>query len=766
MAKSKPKKKEKMITQSPTLVTNNRDITIPNPRLPPRLFATDRFPSKRLNIYSSPEILAFISNVFRDTPEFETIRNSCFGKLFDLPARQCPISCKLIHSLLTQQLICLPKNTLWSVFGAKPLQYGLEEFGTVTGLHCGSFPVVYHPDTKIRLALIIIVDGVLIAHKQVPRPTPRYVRMVEDLPSFLNFSWGRESFLKTITCMRPSNLLPTKSDDPVKTLVRQLKQHTFRLQGFPLSLQLVAFAAIPQLLAHIPAPFDDLRIMDLNDGYLPQHPSINYNDIIHVEFNSNLHVTPIIPTQSRPQPGWGMWPDDPKEDSVVYMEQLITDQQPFSKPMWPGGDTSEPFIVKPKAAKKLLTKKMLCSLKESLKPNKVKLLQQVIKRKKKHSHSRHSSFNSLISCRKKHRSVQHCSKPATTVPTSDSEQIKQEPVPMETEELPFSQSPIISQYAAQLHGQAADKPPLDSLPIHNSSIHGSPVHNSPIHTNKPAETTSTDLTPPPKSNDSLSGFAVHASTVNAFTATASSNSPPGIDGENITSKEAAHEAQVVDLSDSSSAKRHVPFDVEIHLAKELFRSPLIPALSLITPLLVLQWDVFFKTFSASKNVFHSTPSTFEFSNNFLLDLADARNGQQPTFFMWNMTHIPSLQYMEKILIHMLVARHSGILEREYAAFTTPYLTSCIQEKWRKFKADRKKELFQWDQPINLDMGYVEILDPLPSLFPDRRVDRFMKSIVTTLPYLVKHVAKCDQTQFGGLKPFLWRHIPDIYTNSR
>ncbi|CAN7097156.1 unnamed protein product [Brassica rapa subsp. narinosa] len=84
-------------------------------RLPPRLFATDRFPTKRLNIYSSPDLLPFIRNVLRGTREFETIRRSCFGKLFDLPARQCHVSCKLIYSFLTRQLVCHPKNTLWPV---------------------------------------------------------------------------------------------------------------------------------------------------------------------------------------------------------------------------------------------------------------------------------------------------------------------------------------------------------------------------------------------------------------------------------------------------------------------------------------------------------------------------------------------------------------------------------------------------------------------------------------------------------------------------
>ncbi|KAH0883128.1 hypothetical protein HID58_059224 [Brassica napus] len=45
----------------------------PDPRLPFRLFATDRFPINKLNIYSSPEILPFLRHVLRDTKEFQTI---------------------------------------------------------------------------------------------------------------------------------------------------------------------------------------------------------------------------------------------------------------------------------------------------------------------------------------------------------------------------------------------------------------------------------------------------------------------------------------------------------------------------------------------------------------------------------------------------------------------------------------------------------------------------------------------------------------------
>ena len=93
--------------------------------------------------------------------------------------------------------------------------------------------------------------GVLIAHKQEARPTPRYVRMVENLKKKFAFLWGRESFLKTISCMKPPKFVRKKCEDPVATLVKKLKQHSFRLQGFPLSLQLLAFRMIPQLLDYI-----------------------------------------------------------------------------------------------------------------------------------------------------------------------------------------------------------------------------------------------------------------------------------------------------------------------------------------------------------------------------------------------------------------------------------------------------------------------------------------------------------------------------------
>uniref|UniRef100_A0A0D3CZZ6 DUF1985 domain-containing protein n=1 Tax=Brassica oleracea var. oleracea TaxID=109376 RepID=A0A0D3CZZ6_BRAOL len=355
-------------------------------RLPERIFATDRFPRNRLIIYSRPNILAFVRHVLRGSEAFAKIRKSSFGKLFDLQlvSTQFPLRCNQEH-------------TLWFVFGKDPLRFSLEEFGTITGLNCGSFPDGYeapdhnlkdankqkgaHKDPlwqkivgkydnitiadladelehdhqmdewrRIRLALIIILDGVLISSQQIPRPTLRYVQMLDDVDAFLEFPWGHESFLHTVRCMKPPKFEKGKTvDSPVDMLVLKLKQETFRLTGFPLALQLLAFRAIPiaipMLLSKIPAPLNDQTIMDLTESNLPNHPSIELDAVLQVEVNPSLRVTPLIPVIRGPHHGWGVWPNDKTDDKVTYMEQLRANNHCFTKAMWPGGDCTEPVFT-------------------------------------------------------------------------------------------------------------------------------------------------------------------------------------------------------------------------------------------------------------------------------------------------------------------------------------------------------------------------------------------------------------------------------------
>ncbi|CAN7093274.1 unnamed protein product [Brassica rapa subsp. narinosa] len=75
--------------------------------------------------------------------------------------------------------------------------------------------------------------------------------MLTDVPSFLNYPWGRLSFVYTLSRFLPP---PVSKDipDPLHELQIRLFQQTSACYGFPLTLELLAFKAVPQLLDKIP----------------------------------------------------------------------------------------------------------------------------------------------------------------------------------------------------------------------------------------------------------------------------------------------------------------------------------------------------------------------------------------------------------------------------------------------------------------------------------------------------------------------------------
>ncbi|KAF2587775.1 hypothetical protein F2Q70_00039056 [Brassica cretica] len=155
---------------------------------------------------------------------------SCFGNLFRLPARRLLMG-KVIHGMLTRQIITKKKHEMWPVFGGNPFRFSLVEFGEATGLPCGEFEEGYSTDyemlpteenyaywekligtnrdvliedlvrmvqgdegmpgwRKLRLCLIIIVDGVLAPTAQKPKPSLKHVNLVKSLKKFYAFQWG------------------------------------------------------------------------------------------------------------------------------------------------------------------------------------------------------------------------------------------------------------------------------------------------------------------------------------------------------------------------------------------------------------------------------------------------------------------------------------------------------------------------------------------------------------------------------------------------
>ncbi|CAN7072795.1 unnamed protein product [Brassica oleracea var. botrytis] len=411
-----------------------------------------------------------------------------------------------------------------------------------------------------------------------------------------------------------------------------------------------------------------------------------------------------------------------------------------------------------------------------------KLLRKLLKRKKTTTSFKRSAFNTLLGqglVKKGNTAFEHkgCQTEPTNVnvPVSLHDVCQTEPkadfshhtsqAPMEEDHI---HSPVISQYAAQLYGSTSHSNSTTGEPVHATSVHASPIHTSPIHN---PQTPSSPINVSPVHRrifslsplhltpelDSLPGFVGHATAINTFSATATSkpSSVPNTKPSSALQAQPTEDSNIVSLSDGSPAPetpKHIPSMEENHLAKQLLRCKTVPAPDLLSPLPQIEWDLFEKIISKFSAAFHITPSKLDFSNNFLLQLAQPMKG------------------------------------------TTTYAKS------KDFNKSRKRDTFEWDklltglvlQPgkkwmedvvtvytpmiwgdkhwvglvINLDLGCVEVLDPLSTLYKDTTAGRFMAPVLKALPSLVKKVTNYQLTQFRGLAPFTWHRIKDLYINER
>ncbi|CDY42058.1 BnaC09g15290D [Brassica napus] len=197
------------------------------------------------------------------------------------------------------------------------------------------------------------------------------------------------------------------------------------------------------------------------------------------------------------------------------------------------------------------------------------------------------------------------------------------------------------------HPNSPPPPPLHHL-----------LNQEPSSLNNPRYDTSSRKDPqqqlnpitPETSPTKSSGFPEHADSVNAFAATATSKrtSAPILNFDQ-------RQEDCVDVSDSSPARPtpwHQPSDEECHLAVELRKCPSISALALLVPLPHTQWELFKSTLKSNIQVFHITLSKFDFSNKFILEIAEPQNGSP--HFIWKFSCTCSLEGTKKCFIERLL----------------------------------------------------------------------------------------------------------------
>ncbi|KAJ4873001.1 DUF1985 domain-containing protein [Raphanus sativus] len=347
-------------------------------RLPERLFARHCYPSKpRLNIYSKASIIRLLVKLLRGSPELKLLLQSQFGALFHLPVSRCSNSAKLVHSLLSRQLVTYRLYELWFLFADKPLRFSLREFGDITGLKCEPerekvgnvsefsdatpgrmWKELFGTDDedvtvadvlrmlgqaslpewkRLPLALIALVDGLLVCGHKLLRLTPAYVEMLEDTQSFLQYPLGREAFVSTLSRLTPPQPSdPSKMDKSLSVMRLRLKQQSTACYGFPLALQLFAFKVIPSLLEKIPEPNKTTTFLEEPEGCDSTNPLLNFEDILLVKTQTEVIVTYSIPDEGG-DPKWKKQVIDPRIDNLV---RKMREGHEFKATDFRGGDSS------------------------------------------------------------------------------------------------------------------------------------------------------------------------------------------------------------------------------------------------------------------------------------------------------------------------------------------------------------------------------------------------------------------------------------------
>ncbi|KFK23264.1 hypothetical protein AALP_AAs40544U000100 [Arabis alpina] len=175
------------------------------------------------------------------------------------------------------------------------------------------------PDWKtLRLALIVIVEGILICNTCIVKASRQVVEMVKDLKTFEEYPWGRESFEITLQTLKVGKRIPD-----VDALVSKFNQSHTSTHDFTLAVQLFLFKTIPELERFIP---------DIADEETFTHESI-----VNLTHLKTFHNENIMEIENQPN-------------------RLIGSGFKFTKDIWRGGADVWPVIAAPSKKGRLFKK--------------------------------------------------------------------------------------------------------------------------------------------------------------------------------------------------------------------------------------------------------------------------------------------------------------------------------------------------------------------------------------------------------------------------
>ncbi|ESQ38606.1 hypothetical protein EUTSA_v10029248mg [Eutrema salsugineum] len=294
-------------------------------KLPKRVLGDGCYPvGARLNIYSKANVIGLLVEALKGIEDLEKLLHSQFGKLFHLPVARCCNSAKLVHALLSRQLVTTKKHEIWFLFEEEDVgKTGIwkDLFGRATAMNVFDvLEMLKDPDLprwkRLPLALIVLVDGVLFCNSKNLALTEKYVEMLTDLDRFMLYPWGRVSFNKTVSRFQAPKAITDaeKRENPLTRLHRQLKQKTS------------ASLRIPSITTtHGPPIYTNTFIED-PEGCQNVITLLHLGDILAVESDPLM----VVDDGDNDQQNELRWGDEVEDAEVAFMQELMAEGYKFT----------------------------------------------------------------------------------------------------------------------------------------------------------------------------------------------------------------------------------------------------------------------------------------------------------------------------------------------------------------------------------------------------------------------------------------------------
>ncbi|ESQ30938.1 hypothetical protein EUTSA_v10012223mg [Eutrema salsugineum] len=341
----------------------------------PRRLYTKGFepaPDKSIGYYADDYRLVPALKSALEEDEWEEIYESPLGVFLKFHELDFGWASRLVHHMLTFQIVCKQRYEIWSLIGTTPVRFSLHEFEEITGLNCGyvddlaltdlalvddmrafwelmgvdaeSGPSTtkiieacsncssWSRDDRLRLGYLGIYAGFIVATRPGSSTNVNHARLVMDLEGFKEFPWGRIAFQHLIKSAKEKDL-----------------SKNIHIEGFVQALQVWVYYALPDFAAEFGKPLPNVTEEPLLLAYKGSRgrKNVKANMLKQARIQSCMakDLEDMFP----------VWDDDKQDPDIVKIVNALHDPNfKFSKNHWPLEGVLGAHIVKSEAGKRSL----------------------------------------------------------------------------------------------------------------------------------------------------------------------------------------------------------------------------------------------------------------------------------------------------------------------------------------------------------------------------------------------------------------------------